>query len=180
MQSMLCGLGSGGLILTALSGTPLPLASASSRRPLYSPKRSINPAITSCGPSRGMSRTTAETSITVSPLSKPSLKSSKKSIFTWHSLIDLESSYASSAPFTPHRSPLTTHRSPLTAYHSPLTTHRLPLTAYHSPLLELQHRHLAERIERGDFALRRPRVFELELAGDVLFPEQHADFAHIG
>src|SRR5438876_221129 len=41
----------------------------------------MRPLMRSCGPRRGMSRTVCDTSTTVSPLSTPSLKSSKKRIF---------------------------------------------------------------------------------------------------
>src|SRR5438105_3041448 len=81
MQSILTGLGSGARILTPATGTPLPRAAASSSFGRYSAKRSIRPLIRSCGPLCGMPCTTDETSTTVSPLSTPSLKSSKYKIF---------------------------------------------------------------------------------------------------
>src|SRR6185295_3142274 len=78
---MLLGRGSGGRIRTELTGTPLPWAAASSSFFLNSLQRLITPLMTSWGWSRGMSFTAAETSTTVSPLSTPSLKSSKNRIF---------------------------------------------------------------------------------------------------
>src|SRR5262245_12703337 len=76
MQSILTGRGKGARIRTSPIGTPLPCA-ACSRRGRSSAKRSITPLIRSCGPVCGMSRTTAVTSTTASPLSKPRRYSSK-------------------------------------------------------------------------------------------------------
>src|SRR5437588_453073 len=75
MHTMLAGFGSGGRILTWLNGAPLPVLAACSRRARYSSNRSISPDMWSPGPVCGASRTTSDTSSTVSPLSTPSLKS---------------------------------------------------------------------------------------------------------
>src|SRR5687768_14308892 len=77
MQSMLQGLGSGGLILTRSYGIPLPVAAAFSSAGRNSAKRSITPRISSCGWLCGMSRATADTSTTSFCLSTPSVKSLK-------------------------------------------------------------------------------------------------------
>ena len=61
MQSMLQGLGSGGLILTRSHGIPLPAAAAFSSAGRSSANRSINPRIRSCGPVCGISAATADT-----------------------------------------------------------------------------------------------------------------------
>src|SRR5271163_502185 len=88
MQSILPGLGSGGRSFTLATGTPPPFEVACSSRPRYSAKRAIKPLIRSCGPVCGISRTTADTSITESPFSTPSRKSSKYSSFMIFLLID--------------------------------------------------------------------------------------------
>src|SRR6266849_5239878 len=82
MQTMLEGRGSGGRILTWLTGTPRSRSTTCCRGCWYWPKRSINALMRLCGPVCGMPRTASDTSTTASPLSTPSLKSSKKSSFT--------------------------------------------------------------------------------------------------
>src|SRR5215470_4015622 len=79
---MLVGRGRGGRMRTRLSDVPPDLVAASSRRVRYWPKRAMSPLMRSCGPVRGTSCTSEVTSNTESPLSTPSLKSSKKSSFT--------------------------------------------------------------------------------------------------
>src|ERR671922_449209 len=78
---MLVGLGSGGRILTDPTDTPRPALAACSSFGRNSVQREMTPSMMSCGPTCGMSFTAADTSTTWSPLSTPSLKSSKKSSF---------------------------------------------------------------------------------------------------
>src|SRR2546428_3675686 len=86
MQTTLVGFGSGGRILTRSNGTPRSCAAAASSFGRYSAKRSMTPRMTSWGPRCGMSCTTRETSTTESPVSTPSLNSSKNTIFMVASL----------------------------------------------------------------------------------------------
>src|SRR5712691_6399917 len=81
MATMVVGLGAGGRIFTRLSATPLPALAAASSLPLYVAHPLMTALRTSWGPTRGMSFTASDTSTTWSPLSTPSLKSSKKSSF---------------------------------------------------------------------------------------------------
>src|SRR6266478_6422155 len=96
MATMVVGLGVGGRTLTRLSGTPLPALAAASSLPLYVAHPVMTPLSTSCGPTRGMSFTASDTSTTWSPLSTPSLKSSKK-----HSFMAVPSSFLEN--FAVHR-----------------------------------------------------------------------------
>src|SRR5438128_5302061 len=86
MQTTLVGFGSGGRILARSNGTPRSCAAAASSFGRYSAKRSMTPRMTSWGPRCGMSCTTRETSTTESPVSTPSLNSSKNTIFMVASL----------------------------------------------------------------------------------------------
>src|SRR4030095_4403801 len=82
LHTVLGGGGRGGRIRTRLSGVPPDLVTASSSRVRYPPNPAMRPLIRSWGPVCGTLSTMEETSKTVSPLSTPSLKSSKNRSFT--------------------------------------------------------------------------------------------------
>src|SRR5262245_27079207 len=79
---MLDGRGSGGRILTWLTGTPRSRSTRSCRGFWYSPKRSMSPLMRLCGPVCGMPRTTADTSTTAWPVRTIGMTSSKNTSFT--------------------------------------------------------------------------------------------------
>src|SRR6266511_3067760 len=82
MHTIFVGRGRGGRIRNRLRGTPPDLVAASSSRARYPTNPAMSPLIRSCGPVCGTLSTREETSKTASPLSTPSLKSSKNRSFT--------------------------------------------------------------------------------------------------
>src|SRR5436853_6780645 len=107
---MVVGLGVGGRARARLSGTPLPALAAASSLSLYVAHPLMTPLMTSWGPMRGMSFTASDTSTTWSPLSTPSLKSSKKHSFMADPSSFLHGLVVHRLDVDPHPIPILSHR----------------------------------------------------------------------